>query len=233
MKRVILGVAAALFLSVGQAAADGLPSKGYVKAPDAGPNWTGFYIGAGIGASSAVSALDINAGGFSIVNFDGFGSAGTFGTITVGYDRVLRPGWVGGVFADYDFGSTQATELTILSAFTIPLIELQNSWSVGARLGVLTSPSTLVYGTAGYTRTEMDILGGLGGALGLPTRIDGYFVGGGIETFLASKWTLKLEYRYTDYGSETLVDLGGGAIDLDTSTHSARAVLSYKFGSHH
>jgi outer membrane immunogenic protein len=230
MKRIILGVAAALFLSAGQAAADGLPSKGYVKGPDAGPNWNGFYIGAGIGAGSSTSELDVNLGGFSVLNFDGFGSDGFFGTVTVGYDRVLRPGWVGGVFADYDFGSNASSDVTLLTFINIPLIEFQNSWSIGARLGVLATPATLVYGTAGYTQTDVDILGGA-----LSTELSGYFLGGGIETFLASRWTLKLEYRYTDYGSENLLNIGGNNglnVDLDTTTHSARAVLSYKFGSH-
>src|SRR5262245_30331128 len=50
MKRLILGVAAALLLSTGPAAADGLPSKGRAAAPvaSAGPNWNGFYLGVGI-----------------------------------------------------------------------------------------------------------------------------------------------------------------------------------------
>src|SRR5262245_20081119 len=48
MKRLILGVAAALLLSAGPAAADGLPSKGAVKAAapvEAAFSWRGLYAG--------------------------------------------------------------------------------------------------------------------------------------------------------------------------------------------
>jgi len=46
MKRLILGVAAALLLSAGPAIADGMPTKGSIKSAPAaaGPNWNGFYL---------------------------------------------------------------------------------------------------------------------------------------------------------------------------------------------
>jgi outer membrane immunogenic protein len=230
MKRLILGVAAALFLSAGQAAADGLPSKGHVKGPDYSfaPSWTGFYVGAGLGAGAATSELSLDVAGLgNIFSFDGFGSAGTFGTVSAGYDHQFGK-VVAGVFVDYDFGSNISSDLSILG-IGIPLIDFNNSWSVGARLGVLTSQSTLVYGTAGYTRTDVDIIGGL--IPGLPTSLEGYFVGAGIETYLHSNWTFKLEYRYTDYDNETLFAIGPVSLNLDSEVHSARAVLSYRFGN--
>src|SRR5262245_13900100 len=62
MMRLILGVATALLLSAGPAAADGLPSKGQVRAPvAAGPNWNGFYVGLGIGAGAVVHDLSASA----------------------------------------------------------------------------------------------------------------------------------------------------------------------------
>jgi outer membrane immunogenic protein len=230
MKRIILGAVAALTLSMGQAFADGLPTRSRMAdtAPVAAPKWSGVYIGLGIGAGSATSELSLDVSGFgSIFSLDGIGSAGTFGTVTVGYDRAIGKSLVAGVFADYDFGSSMSSDLSIFG-LTVPLIDLNNSWSVGARLGVLTSPSTLVYGTAGYTRTDVDIVGGF--IPGLPSSMEGYFVGAGIETFLHSSWTLKLEYRYTSYDTETLVAFGPVSLNLDTETHAARAVLSYKFG---
>lgn len=234
MKRIILGVAAALFLSAGQAAADGLPSKSHIKGPEysAAPNWNGFYIGAGIGAGAAVSELSADFLGVNVFNFDGIGSAGAFGIVTVGYDRVIAKGVVAGVFVDYDFGSNISSDVSIFGGLggpTIPLIDINSSWSVGGRLGVLTSPSTLIYGTAGYTWTDVEILGGF--FPGLPSSMEGYFVGAGIETFLHSNWTFKLEYRYTSYDTESLFSIPGLInVDLDTQTHAARAVLSYKFG---
>jgi outer membrane immunogenic protein len=212
MKRLILGVAAALILSAGQAAADGLPSKRQARAPvaEAGPNWNGFYIGAGIGAGAVVHELSDYYS-----SADSIGGEGIFGTVTVGYDRVIRPGWVAGVFTDFDFSG-------ISSDFEGVDIDHEYSWSVGGRLGVLANPGTLLYGTAGYTQAEFDFAGATS-----PT-FDGYFVGAGIETFLHQNWTLKLEYRFSQFDDENVF-----GTDVEPSLHTARLVLSYKFGHPH
>jgi outer membrane immunogenic protein len=226
MKRIILGVAAALFLSAGQAAADGLPSRSYVKGPDSGPSWNGFSLGLGVGVSAAVTDVSI-AGG--IVEFDGIGGEGIFGTVSLGYDRAIAPGWVAGVFTDYDFGGAQ-TELSIVGLNLLSLDQTY-TWSIGARLGFLANAGTLIYGTAGYTQTELElnILG-----LSLAETYSGYFLGAGVETFLNSRWTAKLEYRFSQFdGENPLAGIGApsGLIDFEPSTHAVRAVVSYKFGN--
>jgi outer membrane immunogenic protein len=233
MKRLILGVAAALLLSAGQAAADGMPTRGSVKAPAAaGPNWNGFYVGAGIGAGALVGDKPVYWGdeawypGEPYISTE-YGGEGIFGTVTVGYDHVIRPGWIVGVFADYDFGSSISSENLNVGGqpYGSASIDHNYAWAVGARLGFLASPSTLIYGTAGYTQTDLDVF-----SYG-STTFDGYFVGAGIETFLRQSWTLKLEYRYSDFGSERILDNPYFlSADLDPSTHTARLVLSYKFG---
>jgi outer membrane immunogenic protein len=242
MMRLILGVAAALFLTAGQAAADGLPSKGRVKAAEPAFNWNGFYVGLGIGAGAVVHDLSASAiyndgyEGTSVpiaaLGFDGIGGEGVFGTITVGYDRVIRPGWVAGVFADYDFGSNISTDVS-LSIFNLQgsaSLDHEYSWAIGGRLGFLTNPGTLVYGTAGYTQAEFDYFGLLSKTYG------GYFVGAGIESFLRDNWTLKLEYRFSQFDAETLASGSSGhlgfSIEDEPSMHTARLVLSYKFGYH-
>jgi outer membrane immunogenic protein len=205
MKQLILGVAAALMLGAGQAAADGLPSRGVVRGPDdvvATPAWNGFYIGIGIGAG----AQTVN-GVLPDADTD-FGGQGVFGSVVLGYDRVLRPGWVAGVFADYDFSGISG------DLGGGDSLDHNFSWSVGARLGHLVNPATLVYGTAGYTQAEFELNNDA-------QTFDGYFVGAGIETFLRDNWTLKLEYRFSDYT--------GNDVDADASLHTARAVLTYRF----
>jgi outer membrane immunogenic protein len=242
MKRFILGVAAALFFSAGQAAADGMPSKGHIKGPDvaSGPNWNGFYVGVGFGAGAVVhdGSISLNGygheypevlrssgsgDGFELFGLNGLGGEGVFGTVTIGYDRVIRPGWVFGVFADYDFGSNISTDVSLFGHGAS--IDQNYTWAIGARLGFLANAGTLVYGTAGYTQTEFDFFG-------LKTQdFGGYFVGAGIETFLRDNWTLKLEYRYAEYGSENLApDYVPVSVDIEPSSHTARLVLSYKLG---
>jgi outer membrane immunogenic protein len=221
MKRLILGVAAALIFTAGQAAAEGLPPTSRIRGPEpVAPNWTGFYLGVGVGAGAVVHDLSVGCCGHEIFGLDGLGGEGFFGTVTVGYDRVIRPGWVAGIFADYDFGSNISTDVRIFGESGS--IDHNHSWSVGGRLGFLANPSTLVYGTAGYTQAEFDFFGVTS------KTFDGYFVGAGIETFLRQNWTLKLDYRFSQFNAETF-DLGY-CVDLEPSSHTARLVLSYKFG---
>lgn len=78
-------------------------------------------------------------------------------------------------------------------------------------------------GTGGYTQAEFDFEA-------LSPTFDGYFVGAGVETFLRRNWTLKLEYRFSQFNSENLSDDCPWLVDLEPSMHSARLVLSYKFG---
>src|SRR5262249_6583470 len=106
-------------------------------------------------------------------------------------------------------------------------VEIKPSWSVGGRLGYLITPSSLLYGTAGYTRTEVNVLDSFDD----PSRsFNGYFVGAGLETFLHPNWTLKFEYRFSQYEDKTMSESAVSRFNLDPSTQSARVVLSYKFG---
>jgi opacity protein-like surface antigen len=150
------------------------------------------------------------------------GDIGVFGTVTVGYDRVLHRGWVGGVFADYDFGSN------ISAGVAAPLqggsLDHNSSWAVGARLGYLVAPSVLLYGAAGYTQGDFELSG-------LASRtFGGYFVGAGIETLLHRSWSLRLEYRFSQFAGETVAADANTSVDLEPSIHSARLVLTYKLG---
>jgi outer membrane immunogenic protein len=219
MKRIILGITAALCLSAGQAAADGMPSKGQIRSSEAAgvANWNGFYVGVGVGAGAVNYDTGLNIFGQEVLGLDGFSGQGVFGTVAVGYDRQIRPGWVLGVFADYDFASNASTDLRFLGD-TVLSVEKGDAFAVGARFGFLPTASTLVYGTGGYTRADF------GGH-----DFDGYFVGAGIETMLRDNWSLKLEYRYSQFDD---VKFGDDCFNLsvEPSEQTARLVLSYKFG---
>jgi outer membrane immunogenic protein len=242
MKRAILGVAAALMLGAAPAIADGLPTEGRIKRTEAAPSWswTGFYIGGGIGAGAVVHDVSVSereyevpawspSDGGNVLSFDGIGGEGIFGTVIVGYDRLIRPGWVAGVFADFDFSGI-STDLSVSHYFSASL-DHQHSWSVGARLGALSSPTTLWYATAGYTQAEFDISSSeyIYG-LSSPT-FHGYFVGGGVESMLHGNWSLRLEYRFSQFESETVFADDGLRVDLEPSMHTARLLLTYKFGA--
>ena len=203
MKRLIAGSAMALALSTSAAVADGMDRK--AGAPCCAASWTGFYLGAGVGGGAIVYDVDV---------FGDFGGEGFFGTVMVGYDRQINSRWVAGLFADYDFSDITTNSFLGGSG------DLKHTWSVGGRLGMLTSPTTLWYGTAGYTQIKVD----LDIPINVPT-FSGYFVGGGVENQLGGGWSLRGEYRLSQFDSE---DVAG--VDVDPTMLTVRAVLSYKFG---
>ena len=239
MKRLVVGVAAAVIFTAGQAAAEGLPPTSRIRGPEpVGPNWNGFYVGVGIGAGSLVAEKSLykqlcEREGYCgpwvpsevvpISNTE-YGGEGIFGTVTVGFDRVIRPGWVAGVFADYDFGSTISSESGSFS------IDHNYTWAVGGRLGFLANPSTLIYGTAGYTQAEFEANGPGSSSL---RRLRATSSGLASRPSCARTGPSSLSIATRTSDSETvdgLEDCWDKGADLDPSTHTARLVLSYRFG---
>ena len=239
MKKVAVGVAVALALVTSNAFADGVdrryPPSIAAPAPYvAPPTWTGFYIGAGVGGAAVIHDFSIRDVDFGDNRFNGIGSDGVFGTVILGWDWQLGTNTVLGAFVDYDFHDNSADH----SAFDELIrsgIDHDHAWSVGARLGFLSSPSTLWYATAGYTEAQFDGFVSLfDGDLTFSRErtFSGYFVGGGVDTRLAaSNWFLRLEYRFSDFGSEHLFRDELTNIEVDPTIHTARLTLTYKFGS--
>lgn len=240
MKKVAVGVAVALALVTSSAVADGIdrrypPTIAAPVPPVAFPTWSGFYIGAGVGAGAVVHDLSIRDDIGSIFNFNGIGGEGVFGTVIAGWDWQLGQSTVLGVFADYDFSGI-STDASLLDGEISAALDHDNSWSVGARLGFLANPSTLWYATAGYTEADFDASARLDGVgrFSASRTFSGYFVGAGVDTRLAaSNWYLRLEYRYSEFDGERVLrdDLDPLRVDVDPSMHTARATLTYKFGS--
>jgi outer membrane immunogenic protein len=230
MKKTAWVFAITLAASASAAVADGMPKAGATAAPCcAEPAWRGFYIGAGVGAGAVVHDVGISAGGIGSANFDGIGGEGVLGTVIVGYDFMVARNVVGGIFADFDFSglSTDLNAAGLLNAS----IDHQHSWSIGGRLGVLTTPTTLWYATGGYTRASFDLSGSIGGtpfSVDLPD-FNGFFIGGGVESQLRGNWSLRAEYRFTQFDSETVFSGGGINVDAEPSMHTARLALTYKF----
>jgi opacity protein-like surface antigen len=148
-----------------------------------------------------------------------------FGTLQAGYDQRFGNVVVGG-FANYDFypsdqsssasnGIDGTLSIGILPPlFVIPGIpianyasvtsnvELKNTWSVGARLGYLLTPNTLIYGLGGYTEASFDgqidlsylnlATGPQTLSLRVPNELHGYFLGAGGEVKVSSNVALRL-----------------------------------------
>jgi outer membrane immunogenic protein len=60
--------------------------------------------------------------------------------------------------------------------------------------------------------------------------LDGWTIGGGIETVFSGNWTMKSEYLFVDAGhGDLLVDPTGGAISMNHKFHLFRTSLVYRF----
>jgi len=101
-------------------------------------------------------------------------------------------------------------------------------WNLIGRLGYLMMPSTMLYALGGYANQSFSTTayGGNGSVLFTSEdRLGGYVVGAGLEVMIAGGWSTRLEYRYSQYETRTLLS----GVTIQPSTHTARAGLAYKF----
>lgn len=202
-----------------------------MPAPQAsGFNWSGFYVGAGVGAGGANTELEspLFAPGAS---FDGIGGEGVYGEIGIGYDHVFGDRFLVGVFADAQYGNI-GTSLSIPAGPLDASINATYGFDVGGRVGYLVNPTTLGYVLGGYSWRNFELESNIAGVEG-DWDAGGYVVGLGMETVLSGNLTLKGEYRFASYGNVNYLSLLGapdGVLDASTSTHTFLAGLNYRFG---
>jgi opacity protein-like surface antigen len=183
-------------------------------------SWTGSYIGVHLGA------------GWGITDFaDPFG-APLFGDNVrtpaflaggqVGYNwQALGSSWVFGVEADISALDADGTN-TCFAASTFAAnatceAQPQISGTLTGRIGYALGPSghTMAYVKGGFAwvHDKIDIAQNSGGLI--PTNISspsvtlwGGVVGAGIEQALTPAWSLKVEYDYLGFGSQSVTNVG-------------------------
>ncbi|MGP0093054.1 MAG: outer membrane protein [Xanthobacteraceae bacterium] len=242
MKKLLLGTAMSLAVVAGASAAD-LPVKApelYVKAPPPVWSWTGFYGGGNIGYSWGTGKSTYYDPNFGISGL-GAPSAnsvsekldGVIGGGQIGYNWQVNSVWVLGIEADIQGSGERGsggfsdpysvgTQCDIYCSTVSGSITSAIDWfgTVRGRIGVLATPTLLIFGTGGLayggvsssgTITDAcGIGGGPGGTHCAPlswgfsssaTHV-GWSLGGGVEGVVASapNWTWKLEYLYLDLG---------------------------------
>ena len=161
-----------IVLSVGFAAAASaadMAVKASPMAPVPASTWTGWYVGADIGAMM----LDPKASTTSITGFGAAGPAATIpfaqpvrydsigfrGGVIGGYDWQFAPTWVAGVEADWHGETNRGTQPGFAVGLPAgPVVtsrsdnrKISGDWdgSIRARLGYLFTPSFLVFATGG------------------------------------------------------------------------------------
>ncbi|MBW3098732.1 outer membrane protein [Pseudohoeflea coraliihabitans] len=207
-KLALLSAALVLPLSLQAQAADAIyeaPPEAPVADIATAPAylWAGGYAGVfggySWGETDAISDVD-----------------GAMGGVYGGYNW-QSGNFVYGVEADVGYSGAEGTAAGVSA-------EQGAFGSIRARLGYDMNPF-LVYGTVGGAATNLEL--NSGGASDDQVMY-GYTVGAGVETFVTEKITTRLEYRYTDYGSEDF-NLGAGTFSTGYDDHSVRAGIGIKF----
>ena len=177
----------ALMAGVGAAAAADIPVYSppppeAVYSPTSAYNWTGAYVGAQLGYGWG-QASDVG------LSWDADGVAGG---VFAGYNVMPSTNFVLGVEGDLN-----ATGMS----GTLGSVKVANPWdaTLRARAG-FTIDRFLVYGTGGLAVGGVKVSSG--GSSDSATRV-GWTVGGGVEAAVTNTVTARLEYRYTDLGTDT------------------------------
>lgn len=213
----IVAVTSLLF-APGALAAD-LPVKAPPVVHATAVNWTGFYVGGGIGgrwARSAFQHYELGAG--PVGNPDnresfapepsGFaggvhlGAQYQFGTWLLG----VEGSWIGGKHSDRQ-RTTLSTPFAAPPTARFREATIEDAWLVAGRLGYAWN-QWLVYGKAGYANVQIGFdnicdqaAGCFGVALGQSLgsseqRADGFLLGAGAEYRVHRNFSLGLDYTY-------------------------------------
>ncbi len=207
-------------------------------------SWTGIYIGGQVGYDwgtahyfdetfavplTGLSQSGVIGGGHIGADYE-LGSLGNFLPGLGGFLPGSGGGIVIGIEGDVNGASTRDSTFDPVSGSFYSLRENED-FSIRGRLGIAFD-RVLIYGTGGgaygnfhtsYNDTDF-----------FNTGHFGWTAGGGIEYAIDDNWSVRAEYRYTDYGhftDSTVTSIGIG----DTISHHIRdnrvqAGFSYKFG---
>ncbi|MDN5927625.1 MAG: outer membrane beta-barrel protein [Hyphomicrobiales bacterium] len=188
-------------------------------------DWTGFYVGAALGAGEVVHDLSIFGGA---ADLNGIGGEGVFGELNAGYDHDFG-NFVAGAMVDGNLSGI-STDLDIGGGGGSAHLKADYGFDILGRVGMKVNPSTLAYVLGGYSWAHFKAEASgpaFGGSGSYDWNSSGFSVGGGLETAVATNTTLGIEYRYAQFGSE---DFGsGGAFEVKPSSHTVRVGLKYKF----
>ncbi len=180
--------------------------------------WTGFYLGAALSGNAARTGID--------------GDFGADKAFARGWDASILAGYnwqagrmVYGLEADIGQGRLKSSRSNGVDSYTADFDALG---SIRARAGYLLSPSFMIYATGGFAYAHSNIT--LDGVETSKQWFTGWQGGLGTELKLDPRWSLRLEYLYTDFGAKTISGPVSGLTNtFDPTLHTVRAGLTFKF----
>lgn len=171
------------------------------------------------GAIIGVDRVEFEVDGFTSRDEDA-----VFG-ITAGYDYETEKGLVFGIEAEY---TDSSLGVSVQDGAESASVNAGRDLYVGGRLGFRPGKNGLLYVKGGYTNASIELEYDDGtGEVSAEESFDGFRLGAGGEIDLGKNYGIRLEYRYSDYGSLGLGDLLG--TDFNVSRHQGVVTLLGKF----
>lgn len=232
MKSLLLATATLVAATSGAFAADVVASE---PAPVASAyNWTGVYLGAQAGYDWARTSYSFT----NPVPTGSFTPNGFVGGLYVGYNYQFATPLVVGVEGDLSYSNVKGSFDNPFGGFSGGSARLR--WQGAARVKVgYAFDRFLPYVAGGVAVGDFRFEGGPG--LGSPftpaleswrKTMTGWTIGAGVEYAFAERWTARLEYRYTDFGTAhgNLAPAYSSVVEtMKVRDNSIRLGVSYRF----
>lgn len=199
-------------------------------------SWTGIYVGGQVGYGWGTQKANLALPDGSIL-YNSYSAEGVIGGAHVGYNYQINQ-WVLGLEGSVDGTSisksfTPATETRFFPGGGVSGTSSSPvQGSIRGRVGIAWDRA-LIYATGGAA------FGGFNASYSTPlgysslssTRV-GWTVGGGIEYAVTNNWSVRAEYRYSDFGSYTNFPASFGlpiAVSRHFTQNQVQVGFSYKF----
>ena len=234
----------------------GFAAPGNAQVPQ---RWNGPYIGVNLGygwADIGGSVTVFDQGGNPLYGPAGYSidADGMFGGLQIGFNRRIG-NFFFGLEADLQTADMSGSSTTSGAGFTY-VASASVDWFATARVrGGFASNLMLVYGTAGLAFANVDYdatfkTGNTSVHLSNDETRVGFVLGAGLELALRSNWSLKIEYQYLNFGSQSaggsyswtsarvvdcrdIITTGTNTVSsgVDTDIHTVRIGLNYALGA--
>ena len=230
VRSIVLAAVSSVALGSVAVAADLPSTKGppVYAPPPAVFSWTGAYVGGQVGyewGQTSFSVFNPFTGTFT-GGFPGYTERGIVGGGHVGYNYQISQ-FVIGVEGDVNGAGYNGSELIGVTSLGE---RIAVDGSIRGRVGVAFD-RLLIYGTGGGA------FGSIRESVVTPVTSDarttgrvGWTVGGGVEYAIDNNWSVRGEYRYTDYGRYSLTYTNAPVtLRYHATDNRVQAGFSYRF----
>jgi opacity protein-like surface antigen len=238
MKTLFIGTTVALALATSASAADMPPYKASPPPPVSVYDWGGFYVGADVRydwEDHQITSIHTDTGMVAQSVSGNFQSSSV--GLQAGYNFMLTPSFLLGIEADINRDNAGTW---VLGDGAYGQAVLGWSGSARGRIGYAVN-NLLFYGTGGLAWSEWGL-----------TRVQimpfnptappatvetanvtpmGWTGGGGVEVGLWPRFSVKVEYRHTDYGSfSALFPISQRQANISSASDAVLVGANYRFG---